>query len=278
MDYKNYIQGLIVLNEYNNTEIARLTIDKYGQIKAVEALRKQVSKLRKEIEENPELIDNIQAPKVYNSRVLVIGDTHEPFCQEGYLEFCQRTYKKYDLNQVVFIGDLIDNHYSSYHEVDPNGMSAGDEVTYAKSKIKEWYKAFPDAVVTLGNHDKLIERKAFSSGVSKLWIKDYKDVLETPNWEFVEDVVIDKVRYVHGSRGKADRIALHTGMCTVQGHYHESMGITYLDNNLWGMQTGTGINEEQYAFAYRKGNAKPVLKGCGVVIDGMPHIEPFVKQ
>lgn len=24
------------------------------------------------------------------SRVLVISDTHEPFCREGYLEFCQK--------------------------------------------------------------------------------------------------------------------------------------------------------------------------------------------
>ena len=49
-------------------------------------------------------------------RILVIGDLHAPFELDGYLEFCQETYAKYLCNQVIFIGDIIDNHYSSYHE------------------------------------------------------------------------------------------------------------------------------------------------------------------
>ena len=44
------------------------------------------------------------------TRVLVIGDLHEPFCLDGYLEHCQETYAKYNCNRVVFIGDVIDNH------------------------------------------------------------------------------------------------------------------------------------------------------------------------
>ena len=29
-------------------------------------------------------------------RILIIGDLHEPFCLDGYLEFCKETYKRYD--------------------------------------------------------------------------------------------------------------------------------------------------------------------------------------
>jgi predicted phosphodiesterase len=54
--------------------------------------------------------------KKQESRVLVIGDLHCPFEKEGYLEFCKEQYKKWKCNQVVFIGDIIDNHYSSYHD------------------------------------------------------------------------------------------------------------------------------------------------------------------
>ena len=60
------------------------------------------------------------------SRVLVIGDLHEPFCLDEYLDHCIETYEKHNCNQVVFIGDVIDNHYSSYHESDPDGMGGGD--------------------------------------------------------------------------------------------------------------------------------------------------------
>jgi hypothetical protein len=93
------------------------------------------------------------------SRVLVIGDLHEPFSLEGYLGFCKEIYAKYNCNQVVFIGDVIDNHYSSYHETDADGMGGGEELDLAISNIARWYKAFPFADVTIGNHDRLVMRR-----------------------------------------------------------------------------------------------------------------------
>ena len=75
------------------------------------------------------------------NRVLVIGDLHEPFCLDGYLQFCKDTYAKHNLNKVVFIGDVIDNHYSSYHETDSDGMGGGEELELAIKKISKWYKA-----------------------------------------------------------------------------------------------------------------------------------------
>ena len=33
--------------------------------------------------------------------ILVIGDLHEPFCLDGYLEFCIEQYKKWNCNQVI---------------------------------------------------------------------------------------------------------------------------------------------------------------------------------
>ena len=43
------------------------------------------------------------------TRVLVIGDLHEPFCLDEYLAHCQEVYAKYNCNKVIFIGDVIDN-------------------------------------------------------------------------------------------------------------------------------------------------------------------------
>jgi hypothetical protein len=45
--------------------------------------------------------------------VLVIGDLHEPFCLDSYLQWCIEQYYIYKCTEVVFIGDVIDNHFSS---------------------------------------------------------------------------------------------------------------------------------------------------------------------
>lgn len=217
--------------------------------------------------------------KTTENRVLVIGDLHEPFCLDGYLEFCIDTYNKYQCNKVVFIGDVIDNHYSSYHETDADGMGGGQELELAISKLAEWYKAFPIAHVTIGNHDRLIMRKAQTSAVPKKWIKDYKEVLEVPKWEFVNRVVIDNVQYIHGEAGTAKVKCKADMMSTVQGHLHTQAYTEWFvgaNFKVFGMQVGCGIDHESYAMAYARQGKKPVI-GCGVVIDGKQAINVLME-
>ena len=45
-----------------------------------------------------------------HNNVLVVGDLHAPFTRKGYLEHCIEVYNNYQCNQVVFIGDIIDNN------------------------------------------------------------------------------------------------------------------------------------------------------------------------
>ena len=70
------------------------------------------------------------------SRVLIIGDLHCPFDLDGYLDHCTEIYERYDCDKVIFIGDVIDNHYSSYHETDPDGMSGGLELIKAIERLQ----------------------------------------------------------------------------------------------------------------------------------------------
>lgn len=202
--------------------------------------------------------------------VLVIGDLHEPFCLDNYLQHCIETYYKYKCNEVVFIGDIIDNHASSYHETDPDGHSAGQELKMAIQRIKEWYKAFPKATVIIGNHDRLIMRKAYSSGLSKLWIKDYAEVLGTPGWNFTESIEIDDVLYIHGEGGTARARVRRDLQSIVQGHLHSQAYIDWCVGakfKLFGMQVGCGIDHKSYAMAYGKEGPKPAI-ACGVVLQG----------
>ena len=98
-------------------------------------------------------------------RILVIGDIHAPFTLPEYLDFCKEMYARHNCNQVIFIGDIIDNHYSSFHATDPDGMGGGDELDLAIKHVKKWSKAFPKADVCIGNHDRIIMRKAFDSQI-----------------------------------------------------------------------------------------------------------------
>ena len=202
--------------------------------------------------------------------VLVIGDLHEPFCLDGYLEHCIETYNKYKCNEVVFIGDIIDNHASSYHETDPDGHSAGQELKMAIQRIKQWYSAFPKATVIIGNHDRLIMRKAYSSGLSKMWIKDYAEVLGTPGWNFTDSIEIDNVLYIHGEGGTARARVRRDLQSIVQGHLHSQAYIDWCVGakfKLFGMQTGCGIDHRSYAMAYGKEGPKPAI-ACGVILQG----------
>ena len=202
-------------------------------------------------------------------RILVIGDIHAPFSLEGYLDFCKEVYAKHNLNQVIFIGDILDNHYSSYHETDPNGMSGGTELEYAISEVAKWAEAFPIADVIIGNHDRIIMRKAFSSSVPVEWIRSYNEVLGT-NWDWSERIVYDNVQYVHGEGGTARTKAKNDMMSTVSGHIHTQAYCEWMvgrNFRVFGMQVGCGIDSETYAAAYAR-NFKRQAIGCGVVLGG----------
>lgn len=204
------------------------------------------------------------------AKVLVIGDLHCPFTLKKYLRFCKNVDRRMSCNGVVFIGDVIDNHYSSYHETDPDGFSAGEELDRAISEIQKWYKAFPEAHVCIGNHDRLVHRKAYSAGISKRWIRDYNEMFEAPGWKFVESVCIDNVVYCHGDGKKAIQRAKQDMQSVVQGHWHSECYVQWHTGakcKVFGMQVGNGIDKDSYAMAYGKYGPHPAI-GCGVVEHG----------
>ena len=207
--------------------------------------------------------------------VLVIGDLHLPFTLEGYLEHCIKVYKKYNCDTVVFIGDILDLHFTSYHETSTEGYGATQEHDLSVEMLRKWYKAFPKAYVTIGNHDALIYRKAMSAGISKRWIQNYSQVLGTPGWEWVTDVVIDDVLYTHGTTNAYTKTKQNL-MSTVQGHLHSQAGIQFYvgaKSRIFGFQIGCGVDMKSYAMEYGRNFPKPVIS-CGVVIEGLhPYLE-----
>lgn len=221
-------------------------------------------------------------PKYKN--ILVVGDLHSPFIKKGYLEHCIMMYKKYKCNHVIFIGDIIDNHYSSFHPTDPDGYAAGEELDRAIDILAPWHEAFPNADVVLGNHDRIILRKVFAEGISKRWIRKFSDVLNTPTWTFVKNIEYDGTLYTHGIKGGsvngAMTKAIKRGKSIVQGHWHTHSYVRWHitdTQRLYAMQVGCGVDEDAYAMAYADDPMSRWVISAGVVLENgtLPIVEPM---
>jgi len=105
-------------------------------------------------------------------RKLIIPDLHAPFVEPGFFEHCRDIYHKWNCNSVHFTGDLLDNSFSSFHEIAPDGKSAGDELALAIEQIKPFWEEWKEATVCIGNHDAIISRRrnVFARN-RKLWKK-----------------------------------------------------------------------------------------------------------
>ena len=212
----------------------------------------------------------------YNT--MQIGDLHAPFIRPDYLPHCLRIRDKYNIDEVMFMGDQVDNHFSSFHVTDPDGFGAGEELERAIAQLEPWYKEFPEAKVMIGNHDRIPERKIQESGLSKLWLRNISEVLGYDGWNFVDHYLKDDVLYVHGDgAGQAINRAKKELISIVQGHWHSQAYAQYLvgrNYKIFGMQVGCGVDDKSYAMAYGKNGPRSAI-GCGVVLDGgrLPIVE-----
>lgn len=279
-DYLNEEISKLLVTEKSNIIIARI-LKPNASFLETDSLRKHISNIRvygiPDIKIKKPIFKKIEKKKLgllpYENgdanNILVIGDLHTPFTLPQYLKFCYDQQKKYKCGTVIFIGDIIDNHFSSYHETDPDGYGAGEELDRAIDIISDWYYTFPKATVIIGNHDRMVHRKAFTSGVSKKWIREYKDVLGTNNWDFVETLEIFGINVNHGEGGTARNRIKSELQSQVQGHLHTQLYCDFLvgaNYIVFGMQVGCGVDVKSYAMAYGRHYKKPAI-GCGVILN-----------
>lgn len=210
-----------------------------------------------------------------NGNVLVIGDLHLPFTVDGYLEFCLETKKKFNCEDVVFIGDIVDQYANSRWQHDPDGMSSSDEMKQTIAKVQKWYKAFPNATIVFGNHDTRVFKQAFIAGIPKGWIKSFEEMYQMPKgWKCTEQIEIDGVMYQHGDGCNGDMGALNKAkerrQSVVIGHGHSFAGVRFLASHkdtIFGMNVGSAVDEESYALAYAKFQDRRPVISCGVVLE-----------
>lgn len=224
--------------------------------------------------------------KLRDGNILVIGDTHIPFEKPNYLDFCVEIKNRCKCKHVVHIGDLVDNHAISYHEINPNGLSPEDEIRETIKRLKTgWYKAFPELKLCRGNHDVLVDRKGRTNGLPERVFRPFRDIWELPTkWEDAFEFHIHGVRYIHGT-GYSSKMphvnaAYDSRMSTVVGHCHSVSGIEWAANDkdhtaMFGMSVGSGIDRHSYAMAYGKDFRRKPILSCGVVTDYGKYAQVF---
>jgi len=216
-------------------------------------------------------------PKLQSTEnVLIIPDLHAPFIRDGYLEFCKKMQRKWGTTKTYFLGDLLDNHYMSFHDTDPDGYSANEELNKAIAQLAEFYQAFPEANVLMGNHDSIPSRKAFSSGISNRWIKSVAEVLKFSGWTYSDVCWHNGIMLCHGIGRKASSRMKQDMVSVIQGHYHSESYIRYqvgTDRKTFAMQLGCGIDNNTYAMAYGRWYPRQHVN-LGILVEGkLPIIE-----
>lgn len=220
-----------------------------------------------------------------NRRILIISDLHAPYLHPDTVAFLRAVKKKYNPTRVIFTGDEVDHHAMSFHDSDPDLLSAGDELEAAIDALQPLYKLFPKADVLESNHGSMAYRKGKHHGIARKYLRDYGDVLDAPSkWRWHKDLIIkvpggNQVYFHHGLSKDIMKVVAQRGMCVVQGHYHTEFKIGYLGNPnhlLWGLQVGCSIDGPSLAFAYDNVNlGRPVI-GHAIVIEGQPRLLPMI--
>lgn len=258
----------------NSFEIAaRLKAD-FGINYAASSVRRIVRKLR-----------GTDSHRNNNQRVLIISDMHIPYQHPDTMRFLAAVKNKYRPTRCVCVGDEVDKHNLSFHDSDPDLLSAGDELLAAIKQLQPLYKLFPKMDLIDSNHGSMAYRKALHHGIPRKYLRAYGEVLEAPKgWQWHMELVLDlpngnKVFFHHGLAKDVMNVVALRGLCVVQGHYHTEFRIGYIGNPaalLWGMNVGCLIDGKSMAFAYDRTNlGRPVI-GTGIIIDGQPKLLPMV--
>jgi hypothetical protein len=217
-----------------------------------------------------------------NSRILFISDMHIPYHHPKTLEFLQGLKDRYNPTRVICLGDELDKHALSFHDSDPDLMSAGDELSASLPVIAKLKEMFPKMDIIDSNHGSMIYRKAKHHGLPRRYIKSYNEVLGVDEgWVWHNDLTItlpdgQQVYVHHGKSSDAVKTSQTMSMSHVCGHFHESFGVKYWANPnglFWAMNAGCLIHDKSLAYAYNNSNLKRPIIGTGLVIDGVPILE-----
>lgn len=240
----------------------------------IEEIKRAKESVKKEGISYERKSNTIKSTKDINT--LIISDLHMPFNHKKALDFCIKLRDKWNCKRIISTGDLIDNHFSSFHDISTKAKGADEELKLVKKVLKPWYKEFPEMYICTGNHDAIVTRKTEYANLSKEWLRPINEVLEIPNWKFKDKWEFDNFVVIHGTDGKniKNKLFKYGGnKSIIQAHFHSSTSLEYYNNNIFGLQLGALIDKDAYAFEYAKNTSNLTILSAAIIINGVPIIE-----
>ena len=210
---------------------------------------------------------------------------HLPWAHPDTLEFFQAIKEEYEPDQVISVGDELDKHAMSFHDSDPDLLSAGSELELAIEMLQPIYELFPKVELVESNHGSMVYRKGKHHGIPRKYLRDYGEVIEAPEgWRWHDNLYIDlpnkqQLFITHGIKKNGLKLAQSMGCNVIQGHYHTEFNIQYASSPTqlyWSMQVGCMIDDKSLAFHYNKTTAIRPIIGCGIVLNGQPMLIPMI--
>lgn len=249
-----------------------------------EAIRQEsYEHLQAEIRERKSIV----IPPQVCHRVLIIGDTHFPYTHVDAVQWLIALNRKYKFDKVLHAGDELDYHAMSFHDSDPDALSAGHELDAAIRMMEPLYKEFPVMTLADSNHGSMVHRKAKHHGFPRRVIRSYQETIDAPKtWVWQEHIRWQSSNghanlLVHSLGSNVLGVAKFKGINLVQGHHHSAHSIQKWHNDekdtpLFAAQTGCLIDDVAYAMAYNKTTKERPIMGSLAIFDGIPKLLPML--
>lgn len=214
---------------------------------------------------------------------IIISDLHIPYQHPDAFRFLEEVQYQYDIKEAYNVGDVVDNHFPSFHEVEYGCLSGKEEFELAKVMCQELAEMFPAMKISIGNHDEMPTRKAKVAGIPEDCIVNYNKRYGV-NWDWAHKHYFkvdpyNKALMTHTISTSTLNNAKQYSHCSIQGHHHSVFGLEFFSDHetlRWAMTVGCLINDKSPAFNYNKKQIlkRPILS-CGAIIEERPILIPM---
>lgn len=220
--------------------------------------------------------------------ILAIGDTHFPFANKQSLNRIYEITKQVKPQIIVQIGDLYDMFSFGRFPRSLSVIAPKDEVSRGREEAEvmwRWLSRLsPKAKLfqLMGNHDERPLKKiltTFPEAESLLRVKELFEFHDVETLKAERDeLIIDKILFMHGFRSKLGDHARHNHMSTVCGHSHQggSVFMRLGDKTIFELNCGYIADPHCEALSYtRQRRISNWTQGVGLIDANGPRFIPF---
>ena len=219
--------------------------------------------------------------------VLIIGDTHFPFCHLDSLQLVYALAEALQPNAIIQIGDLYDMFAHSSFPRSTIGWNAKEEMDIGrKQAVGMWTtlkKLVPGAELhqIFGNHDMRPLKRVLQHYPAGEIFFEFNKWYEFAGVRLQKDarepVIIDGVYYEHGYSSRLGHHRDHNQNNTVVGHTHRG-GVAYKkiqNKTMWELNAGFLGDAESKGLSYTQTKVTQWTLGVGYVSELGPQFIPF---